>query len=316
MVMKRMTVASVMVCQLLAAATAVAQDLPQPTGRINDFANVLDDPSTAQLDSLLETLEKDTTAEVAVATVASLDGLTVEEYATRLFNAWGVGQKGKDNGVLVLVVPAERAMRIEVGYGLEGVLPDGLAGALIREQFVPAFRNDDYQAGIVAGVRRIEEIVRRNEILSSEQRRALERVESPGNPLILAPVLFIFFGPLVAAGSYFLGVGIGARVVMALVVGGVFAGIGLLLSYGTLAILFWVNLAIAVALFWIGLKKTRSKAFVATLRSGAKGSGWIVGASGSSGRSGSSRSGGSSGRSSGGSFGGGRSGGGGASGRW
>ncbi len=115
-------------------AVAAAQDLPKPTGRINDFAGVLDEPSESQLDSLLTALETDTTAQVAVVTMDSLDGANVEEYATKLFNAWGIGQKGKDNGVLVLVVPSERVMRIEVGYGLEGILPDGLAGAVMRDE--------------------------------------------------------------------------------------------------------------------------------------------------------------------------------------
>lgn len=144
---------------LIVAALAVARpaaaqpSLPSPTGRVNDFASVLDDSSERQLDALLARLEEETTAEVAVATVSSLDGITVDEYANRLFNAWGVGQRGKDNGVLVLVATSAREMRIEVGYGLEGVLPDGLSGQIIRQQFLPAFAKGDYEDGIVAASR-------------------------------------------------------------------------------------------------------------------------------------------------------------------
>lgn len=289
-------------------ATA-AQDLPKPTGRINDLASVLDEPSESQLDSLLTALETDTTAEVVVVTMESLDGANVEEYATKLFNAWGIGQKGKDNGVLVLVVPSERVMRIEVGYGLEGILPDGLAGAVMRDSFLPSFRNDDYQTGIVTGVRRVAEIVRRNETVTAEQLQALQRAAQPSNPPWLG-LLLVFFSPMVAIGSYFVAVGLGARVLFGLVFGLMFGGIGLLLSWGTMPLLFWINSAVAIALFVFGWRKTRSKAFVASLRSGSKGSGWVL-SGGTSGRS--SRS---SGGRSGGSFGGGRSGGGGATGRW
>lgn len=115
-------------CVLFAAGALVAQpDFPKPTGRVSDFAGVLDASSQAEIDRLLDDLERTTSSEVAVAVVRSLDGMSVEEYASRLFKAWGIGQAKQDNGVLVLVAPNERDIRIEVGYGLEGVLPDGLA---------------------------------------------------------------------------------------------------------------------------------------------------------------------------------------------
>ena len=84
----------------------------------------------------------------------------MEDYATALFNAWGIGKKDRDNGVLILVAVEDRAMRIEVGYGLEGVLPDGLAGSVIRQSFLPRFRDDDYRAGILEGTARIVEYPR------------------------------------------------------------------------------------------------------------------------------------------------------------
>ena len=310
---------SVQRCQWLAvlalvAATsaASAQDLPKPTGRINDFAGVLDESSETQLDTLLEALEKDTTAEVGVVTLESLDGANVEDYATKLFNAWGIGQKEKDNGVLVLVVPSERVMRIEVGYGLEGILPDGLAGAVMRESFLPSFRDNDYQRGIVTGVRRVEEIVRRNEVVTQEQLLALQHSGQPANSPLAGVALLVLFSPIVGIGSYFVGVGLGARILFALVFGALFAGVGLLISWGAMPIVFWINTAVAIGVFIFGWRKTNSKAFVSSLRSGSKGKGWIIGSSAA--RSG--RSGGGGGGRSGGSFGGGRSGGGGATGRW
>ncbi len=143
----RRALALVLASFALAFATAVAAELPKPTGPVNDFAGVLSDAAERELTELLRSLESETTAEIAVATVASLEGLPIEEYATKLFNAWGVGQAGKDNGVLVVVDPTSRSMRIEVGYGLEAILPDGLAGSIIRRDFGPAFKAGDYDAG-------------------------------------------------------------------------------------------------------------------------------------------------------------------------
>lgn len=294
------------------AGATLRADLPKPAGAINDFAAVLDEAAERELTQLVTALESDTTAEIAVATVTSLDGLTMEDYAEKLFAAWGVGQRGKDNGVLVIVAPAERTMRIEVGYGLEPILPDGLAGAIIREEFVPAFRADDYQAGVLAGVRRIADIIRRNEPVTEEARRAFDTSDQPR--VIVAPPWFIlpFFAIFVAAGSYMLGTGAGAQIAAMVIVGGLVAASGLVMS----SFVAWWALAAQLALAaWIvraGFRKASAPDQRAKLRGRTKRTGWVVGASGSS--SGSSRS--SSSGSSGSSFGGGRSGGGGATGRW
>ncbi len=157
-------------CGLLATGLLFAQgNFPKPTGRVNDFAGILDASVEAEIDQQLADLERKTSSEVAVAVVTSLDGMAVEDYANRLFKAWGVGQAKQDNGVLVVVAPNEREMRIEVGYGLEGVLPDGLAGQIIREQFLPRFRDNDYPGGIRDGIRRVVEVVERHQVLTPEE---------------------------------------------------------------------------------------------------------------------------------------------------
>ena len=92
--------------------------------------------------------------------MASLEGMTVEEYANRLFAEWGIGQAADDNGVLLLVAPGDRAVRIEVGYGLEPILPDGLAGEIIRTEILPEFRAGNVPRGIGRGLNRISQIVR------------------------------------------------------------------------------------------------------------------------------------------------------------
>jgi len=135
---------------LLVAKSAFAA-LPSPIGYVNDFAGVLDKETSARLEQLLSSFEKKTGDEIAVAIVKSLEGRTVEDYAVDLYKTWGIGKKGKDNGVLILVSPSDRQMRIEVGYGLEGVINDAMAGRIIRDQIIPAFKEGRFDIGIWDG---------------------------------------------------------------------------------------------------------------------------------------------------------------------
>jgi len=301
----RTIVAAIIVVSTAAAATAApAPDFPKPIGRVNDFAGVLDESAERELVTLLESLERETSAEVAVATVVSLDGMSVEEYANKLFSAWGVGKKGKDNGVLVLVAPTERQMRIEVGYGLEGLLPDGLTGSIIREEFVPAFRNGNYQAGILSGVRRVAGLIGRNERLVAEADGT-----SNARPTDVVPrwVSVLFLGLFVSLGAFIAGIGMGAKLVTWVLAGTAASGLIFALSWVIAAFPALGQLPFAAAAMWLGVRMTRSNEFLASVRGRRKTGGWVM----SDGSSGSGSSDGS-----GGSFGGGGSGGGGASGRW
>jgi uncharacterized protein len=137
-----------------------AQNFPDYMGYVNDYAGLLSPAAKTQLDARLTQLEKDTTAEVAVVTVKSLEGDSVDDYAVRLFEKWKIGKKGKDNGVLFLVALDDRKMRIEVGYGLEPVITDGRAGRIRDNDVIPRFKQGDYEGGILAGVDSIEKYVR------------------------------------------------------------------------------------------------------------------------------------------------------------
>ncbi len=137
-----------------------AQNFPNLTGYVNDDAGLLSQQAKAELESKLAQLEKDTTAQVFVATIKSLEGDSIEDYANRLFEQWKIGQKDKNNGVLFLVALDDRKMRIEVGYGLEPVITDGRAGRIRDEDVLPLFKNNDYEGGIKAGVASIEKYVR------------------------------------------------------------------------------------------------------------------------------------------------------------
>jgi uncharacterized protein len=298
----------------VSAAFDVAQarqgTLPKPAGRINDLASVFDAGTESELDRRLDRLEQQTSHEVAVVTVPSLGGTTVEDYAERLFKEWGIGQAKQDNGVLVLVAPNEREMRIEVGYGLEGILPDGLAGEIIRDNFIPRFRNDDYNGGIRDGVLRVADIVEKQQVLTPEELARFN--ERPGNDFpewLILP----FFGIFVTIGFGMMGIGLRTKTIFPLLFGSLFGGMPMTMSLaflGTLAVFTLLPWALFVLVmgYRLGGRESWRKAFRDSGGGrGGSGTGWTMGSSSSS----SSSSGGSSS-----SFGGGSSGGGGASGRW
>ena len=296
--------AAALAVSLLISAGVSAQQFPEPVGKVNDFANLLRTEDRTSIEELLAGLERDTTAEVALVTVRSLEGQPLEEYANRLFLEWGIGKKGRDNGVLILVARDDREIRIEVGYGLEGVLPDGLAGAVIRETFVPRFRDGRYREGLIEGAARVADIVRRNETVTAEQRAALDRAEAEAaQSWVVAAFLSIFVG----FGAFTMGSGAAARAVVPMLSGLFFTGMALFMSLLGAPLNGIILLAVfAVGVAVIGYRLGRNPEWHKSMRgSGARSRGWVMGSSSS--RSGGSRSGG---------FGGGRSGGGGASGRW
>lgn len=154
-----------------------AQQL-QPTGRVNDFANVMDARTKQRLESTLTELEQRTGAEVAVVTVESVPEADVETAAVTLFKEWGIGKKSQDNGVLILCAVKDRRVRIEVGYGLESVITDAQSGRIIREQMVPRFKAGDYSGGLVDGTLTIAQLVARH-----------AGVALPGAPVSPAPFI-------------------------------------------------------------------------------------------------------------------------------
>ncbi|MES2056230.1 MAG: TPM domain-containing protein [Pseudomonadota bacterium] len=125
---------------------------PALTGRVVDAAALLSPADKSALEIKSATLEKATGHQLVVVTVASLGGHSIEMYGVNLGRTWGIGRKGFDDGVLLIVAPNERKVRIEVGYGLESALRDEEAGAIIQSAILPAFRTGDYPRGVSAGV--------------------------------------------------------------------------------------------------------------------------------------------------------------------
>lgn len=141
------------------AAPAHGQQFPRPVGHVNDFARVIPAGIAAQINTLCTELEQKTGAELAIVTVDSIGDYDYVEYAVRLFENWGIGKRRRDNGVLIFVTVRERKARIEVGYGLEGILPDITAGRIFREYMAPELRRNDYGTGLLAGTAAIAGVI-------------------------------------------------------------------------------------------------------------------------------------------------------------
>lgn len=130
-------------------ALSFAQNIPdQPSGHVNDYADILSSSEQQQLETKLRNYRDTTTTVIAIATINSLEGRNVQEVGTELFNRWNIWEGDKNNGVLILIAKEERRMRIEVGYGLEGAIPDILAGRIIRNVLNPAFKKGDFYSGL------------------------------------------------------------------------------------------------------------------------------------------------------------------------
>lgn len=142
-------------CFFAACATAAPQIPPKPTAAagiyVQDYAQVLSAEDKRRLLSIGQELDNKTTAQLAVVTVKTLDGQPIENYALSILREWGIGSKEKNNGALIVVAVQDRRSRIEVGYGLEGLLTDGLTGRIQDQAMIPYFRKGNYAAGIVNG---------------------------------------------------------------------------------------------------------------------------------------------------------------------
>lgn len=167
---------------------------PELTGRVVDEANLLSPAREAELEARLAALERDTSDQLVVVTVRSLEGYDIADYGTQLGRHWQIGQKDGDNGVLLIVALEERKIRIEVGYGLEGILTDALSALIIHEQITPAFKNGGFERGIEQGVVAIEAQLRLDpeEAMARAAEVEASRADVPVGPLIIIALVFGF----------------------------------------------------------------------------------------------------------------------------
>ena len=149
---------AVLVLSLAFALHAEPVSQLKPTDYVNDFAHVLDQNTVAQLDNICQQIDQKAHAQIAVVTIKSLDGSDIESYAVDLFHKWGIGSKATDHGVLILLATQDHRYRIEVGYGLEPILPDGKVGAIGREA-VPLLRQNDFNGAVTLMTTRVAQVV-------------------------------------------------------------------------------------------------------------------------------------------------------------
>jgi uncharacterized protein len=183
---------------VLVSAALAAFTFPALTGRVVDQANILSPTIRSEMETKLEALEDKSGIQLVVATVPSLQGSDIETYSVELARAWKIGEAKKNNGLVLLVAPNERKVRIEVGYGLEGTMTDALSSVIIQSAIIPKFRAGDYAGGVSAGV---DAIIDALTVDSSEwQKKARVRVEQTPDlidqllPFIIVGLfIFVFF---------------------------------------------------------------------------------------------------------------------------
>jgi uncharacterized protein len=193
---------SLLLCGILCVSLPLAAAaLPDPLGAVSDFAGIMAEEDIRHIGGLASALKQKTGAELAVVTVDTIGAAaSIEEYALDLFARWGIGQKGKDNGVLLLLAMKERQVKIEVGYGLEGALPDSMIGRILDRAVLPLFKEENYSGGLLLGAQALAAAVAKEQGLSPEDIEKLGVSESAAGALeenrtrvetILLPILFI-----------------------------------------------------------------------------------------------------------------------------
>ena len=175
----------------LAAAAYAGPTFPPLTGRIVDEAGLLTPEDRAALTGELAALEEKSTDQLAVVTLKSLQGYPIEDYGYQLGRAWGIGQKGKDNGVLLIVAPSEHKVRIEVGRGLEPILTDALSSSSSRTRSFRSSASGDFAAGIKAGVRDIKDVLLGDAEAVKERAQGARRGDSPDTMQVILLIFWI-----------------------------------------------------------------------------------------------------------------------------
>jgi uncharacterized protein len=231
-------------------SVALALDVPPLQGRINDYAGLIPADRARALEERLARFEAETGHQIVVLTIPSLKGDSLEDFSIRVAEAWKIGKKGFDNGAILLIARDDRKLRIEVGYGLEGVMPDAIASRIIREEITPRFRSGDFAGGIEAGVDAILKVTQ-GEPLPERARPTVGTRASQGTSLItilmITAMLALFIGMTrrrllggavggAASGlvtSLFASGGLGLVLLPALILGALLGAVGAALGTGS-----------------------------------------------------------------------------------
>jgi uncharacterized protein len=169
-----------------------AVEAPPLNGRVNDYAGLMPRERARMLEQRLEQFENSTGHQIVVLTVPSLEGEDIEGFGIKVADKWKIGKKGFDNGAILIISQKDRHLRIEVGYGLEGVLPDAIANRIIQEQIVPRFRNGDFPGGIEAGVDAIMKVTQGEALPVAQRRKPGSSIPLPFGLVWILILLAIF----------------------------------------------------------------------------------------------------------------------------
>lgn len=190
--------------------SAYGLEVPKLQGYVNDYAGMISSPAKSKIEEALRTFEQSDSTQIVILTVPSLEGENIEEFGIKVGEAWKIGKKGKDNGILFIVSKQERKIRIEVGYGLEGKLTDLTAGRIIDLVIKPRFKQEDYDGGFIAGVSSLIDATRGE---FRAERRPARRGQRAISPFLSIFLFFAIFTLIMGSVSR--------------VLGGVIGGIGL-----------------------------------------------------------------------------------------
>lgn len=179
-------------CLICSVSVAWSLAVPPLKGLVNDYGKMLSPTTTAQLESVLKNLETSDSTQIVVLTIPSLEGDSLEDFSIRVVDSWKIGQKGLDNGALLLIARDDRKIRIEVGYGLEGVLTDLVAGQIIRNNITPYFRNGNIDQGTISGVTAMIAAVK-GEYNAAAAAPTGHQAKSNDTAGLIASLFFIFF---------------------------------------------------------------------------------------------------------------------------
>lgn len=197
--MKRLVLALLMLLALF-AGPAAAQTFPKLTGRVVDEAHLLSPEQIAALDGKLAALEQQSQRQMVIATIPSLEGYDIEDYGYRLGRSWGIGDKQRNDGLLLIVAPNDRQVSIEVGYGLEGIVSDAVASDIRRTEIVPRFKAGDYAGGIIAAADKLvaqlqlpEDEARKVAANAEQKQRKAKEPRFDFGTVVFLVIFFLFF---------------------------------------------------------------------------------------------------------------------------
>mgnify|MGYP001595578652 CR=1 FL=1 len=212
----------------------------QPAGLVNDYTGTLTAEQKQALENKLSQFEKETSNEISVVLIPSLQDDTIENFAVKLFEDWQIGKKGKDNGVLVLVAKEDREMRLEVGYGLEGALTDAQSNWIINQLMKPAFRNNDFYGGLDQAADKIMAATR-GEYIPSDSKKPNDQGFNPLDLMWIGVFIFVWLASILGRSkSWWAGGVIGAviGVVIGFIKGFLFFGIAAIVLLAPAGLLF------------------------------------------------------------------------------